>query len=172
MGQLADTRARLLAELETKNIELVAARETALEALRIKSEFMANMSHEIRTPLNGIIGFAEMLLQSDLTPDQTEFARTVSESGNMLLNIVNDILDFTKLEGGKVVFERIDFDLARVLESTIELFATEARRKGIELMLEYDGAACDHRLRRSAAPAPGPEQPARERPEVHSTPVR
>jgi signal transduction histidine kinase/DNA-binding response OmpR family regulator len=141
MGQLAEARARLLGELEAKNTELVAARETALEALRIKSEFMANMSHEIRTPLNGIIAFAEMLIESDLTPDQTEFARTVSESGNLLLNIVNDILDFTKLEGDKVVFERIDFDLASVLESTIELFATEACRKGIELMLEYDGEA-------------------------------
>jgi CheY-like chemotaxis protein len=137
MSRLADSRARLLAELETKNTQLVAARETALEALRIKSEFMMNMSHEIRTPLNGIIGMTELLLDSELTADQMEFARTVSESGTLLLNIVNDILDFTKLDEGKVVFEQIDFDLPSVLESTIELFAEKAQRKGIELMLAY-----------------------------------
>jgi signal transduction histidine kinase/FixJ family two-component response regulator len=137
MSRLADSRARLLAELETKNKQLVAARETALEALRIKSEFMMSMSHEIRTPLNGIIGMTELLLDSELTADQMEFARTVSESGTLLLNIVNDILDFTKLDEGKVVFEQIDFDLPSVLESTIELFAEKAQRKGIELMLAY-----------------------------------
>ena len=137
MGQLAETRARLLAELEAKNTELVAAREAALDALRIKSEFMTNMSHEIRTPLNAIIGFTELVLESELTPDQTELVRTVSESGNILLGIVNDILDFSKLDEGKVVFERIDFELAGMLESTIELFGKEAHRKGIELMLEY-----------------------------------
>ena len=137
MSRLADTRARLLAELEIKNTQLVAARETAVEALRIKSEFMMNMSHEIRTPLNGIIGMTELLLDSELTADQMEFARTVSESGNLLLNIVNDILDFTKLDEGKVVFEKIDFEMPSVLESTIELFAEKAQRKGLELMLAY-----------------------------------
>ena len=137
MSRLADSRARLLAELETKNTQLVAARETALEALRIKSEFMTNMSHEIRTPLNGIIGMTELLLDSELTADQIEFARTVSESGNLLLSIVNDILDFTKLDEGKVIFEQIDFDLPSVLESTIESFAEKAQRRGLELMLAY-----------------------------------
>jgi signal transduction histidine kinase/two-component SAPR family response regulator len=137
MGQLADTRARLLAELEIKNTELIAARETALEALRIKSEFMMNMSHEIRTPLNGILGMTELLLETDLTADQLEFARIVSESGNLLLNIVNDILDFSKLDEGKVVFERIDFEMASVLESTVELFAEKAHGKDIELILAY-----------------------------------
>jgi signal transduction histidine kinase/FixJ family two-component response regulator len=137
MGQRAEIRARLLAELEVKNTQLIAARETALEALRIKSEFMMNMSHEIRTPLNGIIGMTELLLDTDLTTDQMELARTVSESGNVLLNIVNDILDFTKLDEGKVVFERIDFELASVLESTVEVFAEKAHSKGIELILAY-----------------------------------
>ena len=137
MGQLADTRARLLAELEIKNTELIAARETALEALRIKSEFMMNMSHEIRTPLNGVIGMTDLLLDTTLTTEQVEFVRVVSESGNLLLSIVNDILDFSKLDEGKVVFERIDFELPSVLESTIELFAEKASRKGLELMLSY-----------------------------------
>ncbi len=115
--------------------ELSRARDAALEGVRIKSEFMSNMSHEIRTPLNGIIGMNELLLESGLNVEQFECAKTAAECGGLLMTIVNDILDFSKLIEGKVVFERIEFDLPGVLESTLESFAEKARSKDLELVL-------------------------------------
>ena len=119
--------------------ELSAARDTALEGVRIKSEFMANMSHEIRTPLNGILGMNELLLESGLNAEQSEYARTAADCGRLLMTIVDDILNFSKLIEGKVVFERLEFDLPSVLETTIESFSEKANSKGLELILALGG---------------------------------
>jgi two-component system, sensor histidine kinase and response regulator len=118
--------------------ELNYAHDAALEGVRIKTAFMANMSHEIRTPLNGIIGMNELLLESGLTAEQFEYAKTAADCGSLLMTIVNDILDFSKLIEGKVIFERIDFDVREVLESMIDSFAEKAHSKGLELILSVD----------------------------------
>jgi two-component system, sensor histidine kinase and response regulator len=136
-GVLVDVTSRKRAEDEA-NRARDRVRDLALETARLRSDFLASMSHEIRTPLVGIIGTGELLSRSVLTPEQRRLTEIVRSSGELLLTIVNDILDFSKLAAGRIVLEKLDFDLVELTESLIDSFAAATRAKGIELALYVD----------------------------------
>ncbi len=118
--------------------ELVASRELAMEAARAKAAFLATMSHEIRTPLNGVVGMTTLLADTVLTAEQRDYLQTMRVSSDQLLGVINDILDYSKIESGKLELENEVLNLRSTMEESCEIAATRAREKGLELIADLD----------------------------------
>jgi signal transduction histidine kinase/DNA-binding response OmpR family regulator/HPt (histidine-containing phosphotransfer) domain-containing protein len=153
LGTLARQFDALTGELEDAREEMTEARDAALETARLKSEFLTTMSHEIRTPMNGVLGMAELLMQTHLSEKQQRFTHTIQRSADGLLTIINDILDLSKLEAGRIALECRDFGIRSLVEEVATTFAGTAHAKGLELVCEIPpelDAICkgdSHRLR-------------------------
>ena len=133
--EVVRARERLEAEVQLRTRELVESNRQLAEAARAKSNFLDRMSHELRTPMNGVVGMTELLSRTALSATQTHLTKTIRSSAQILLQIVNDLLDLSKIRAGKVVLEALPIDLGQVLEECTSLFAGSAETKGIELIV-------------------------------------
>ena len=145
--QLVELRARIRAALRTQQLQqqllesnrkLDAARLTAETSASNKADFLASMSHEIRTPMNGVIAMTSLLMQTELAPEQRDFVETIRSSGESLLTIINDILNFSKIESGKLELEQRPMKLRECVEETLDLLASKAAEKKIDLVYQID----------------------------------
>ena len=124
------------ADMRRNNLELIQAKETAELAVKARSEFFALISHEMRTPMNGVIGMSDLLIQTDLSSEQKEYVDTIRSCGDILLNVINDVLDFAKIESGKLELEYRSTDLMTSVDDIVKIVVPLARRKSIEVILE------------------------------------
>ncbi|MCP5510867.1 MAG: PAS domain S-box protein [Leptospiraceae bacterium] len=127
-----------ITEKKINEIEILKRSKEALEANKAKSEFLARMSHELRTPLNGVIGFTELLLNTQLEKYQKDYVKNINLSANSLLDIINEILDYSKIEVGKLILDEIPTDIIQLLEQAIDIVKFSASKKKIEVLLEID----------------------------------
>ncbi|HEX2937160.1 MAG TPA: ATP-binding protein [Bacteroidales bacterium] len=127
-----------ITERKKLTAELIKAKEDADQASKAKGDFLATMSHEIRTPMNGVIGTTSLLLRTPLSEEQLDYVKTIRNSGDALLTIINDILDYSKIESGKMLFENQPFDLRLCIDEVLELFSATANQKGLTLLSSID----------------------------------
>jgi signal transduction histidine kinase len=152
LGRLTDTFNGLLSKLKVNDealhatlVELTEARDAAQAANVLKSQFLANMSHEIRTPLNGVLAMAQIMAMGELNDTQRERLNVVRQSGEALLAILNDVLDLSKIEAGKMELEPIEFELADIARHAEAAYGEMAKRKGLDLVIDLDGSAAGRR---------------------------
>lgn len=136
--ELVSLNTQLEFKVKERTAALMEARDKAIEGSRAKSEFLAVMSHEIRTPMNGVLGMLKLLQRSSLPPHQKRYTEVALASGESLLGIINDILDYSKLDAGKMQLEQIPFELQAFLEDTAALYSASAQKKGLELVLSLE----------------------------------
>lgn len=129
-----------IGEHEKTEVELSKAKDAAEDAVRIKTEFMANMSHELRTPMNAVLGMAGILLDEEIAPEHREFVEIIHNSGNALLTLINDILDFSRMEREKLELEYQPFNLRNCIEEALDLVASEAGAKNLDLAYTIESA--------------------------------